>query len=169
MTCSPRCVRPSQCSGVWNGGLRSRDLLEFTTVDAARSCGLEARVGSITPGKDADIILLRTDDLTVFPVTDPAATIVSAGHPGLVDTVLVAGRVVKRDGALVGADLPALRARLLASRNRIAEAAGIPRDGTWRPRPEAKQERTGGMSYDALQARNSPGPGDRHHPRGPVA
>jgi cytosine/adenosine deaminase-related metal-dependent hydrolase len=121
-----------------DGGLRSRDLLEFTTVDAARSCGLEARVGSITPGKDADLILLRTDDLTVFPVTDPAATIVSAGHPGLVDTVLVAGRVVKRDGALVGVDLPALRSRLLASRNRIAEAAGIPLDGSWRPRPEAK-------------------------------
>ncbi|WP_019074195.1 amidohydrolase family protein [Streptomyces hokutonensis] len=121
-----------------DGGLRSRDLLEFTTVDAARSCGLDAQVGSITPGKDADIILLRTDDLTVFPVTDPAATIVSAGHPGLVDTVLVAGRVVKRDGVLVGVDLPALRSRLLASRNRIAEAAGIPLDGTWRPRPEAK-------------------------------
>ena len=121
-----------------DGGLRSRDLLEFTTVDAARSCGLDARVGSVTPGKDADIILLRTDDLTVFPVTDPAATLVSAGHPGLVDTVLVAGRVVKRDGVLVGVDLPALRSRLLASRNRIAEAAGIPLDGTWRPRPEAR-------------------------------
>ncbi|XUL85610.1 amidohydrolase family protein [Streptomyces galilaeus] len=121
-----------------DGGLRSRDLLEFTTVDSARSCGLDARIGSITPGKDADLILLRTDDLTVFPVTDPAATIVSAGHPGLVDTVLVAGRVVKRDGVLVGIDLPTLRSRLLASRNRIAEAAGIPLDGTWRPRPEAK-------------------------------
>jgi cytosine/adenosine deaminase-related metal-dependent hydrolase len=116
-----------------DGGLRSRDLLEFATVDAARSCGLDARTGSITPGKDADVILLRTDDLTVFPVTDPVATIVSAGHPGLVDTVLVAGRVVKRDGVLVGVDLAALRTRLLASRNRIAAAAGIPLDGTWRP------------------------------------
>ncbi|MFC8663532.1 amidohydrolase family protein [Streptomyces sp. NPDC057199] len=118
-----------------DGGLRSRDLLEFTTVDAARSCGLDARTGSITPGKDADIILLRTDDPTVFPVTDPAATVVSAGHPGLVDTVLVAGRVVKRDGVLVGVDLPALRTRLLESRNRVAAAAGVPLDGTWRPRP----------------------------------
>ncbi|WP_234048451.1 amidohydrolase family protein [Streptomyces liliifuscus] len=118
-----------------DGGLRSRDLLEFTTVDAARSCGLDARTGSITPGKDADIILLRTDDPTVFPVTDPAATVVSAGHPGLVDTVLVAGRVVKRDGVLVGVDLPALRTRLLESRNRVAAAAGAPLDGTWRPRP----------------------------------
>ncbi len=69
----------------------------------------------------------------MFPVTDPAGSIVSAGHPGLVDTVLVAGQVVKRDGELVGVDLPALRSRLFASRDRIAAAAGIPVDGTWRP------------------------------------
>jgi cytosine/adenosine deaminase-related metal-dependent hydrolase len=118
-----------------DGGLRSRDLLEFATVDAARSCGLGPRTGSITPGKDADVILLRADDLTVFPVTDPVATVVSAGHPGLVDTVLVAGRVVKRDGVLVGVDVAALRTRLVESRNRIAAAAGVPLDGTWRPRP----------------------------------
>ncbi|MER6073988.1 amidohydrolase family protein [Streptomyces sp. NPDC001296] len=118
-----------------DGGLNSRDLLEFTTIDAAASCGLDARTGSLTPGKDADIILLRTDDITVFPVTDPAGTIVSAGHPGLVDTVLVAGRVVKRDGTLLDVDLPALKTRLIASRDRIAAAAGVPLDGTWRPQP----------------------------------
>jgi cytosine/adenosine deaminase-related metal-dependent hydrolase len=116
-----------------DGSLKSRDLLEFTTIDAAASCGLEGSTGSLTPGKAADVILLRTDDITVFPVTDPAGTIVSAGHPGLIDTVLVAGRAVKRNGALVGVDLPALRARLLASRGRIAAAAGIPLDGTWCP------------------------------------
>ncbi|MER5514339.1 amidohydrolase family protein [Streptomyces sp. NPDC002763] len=121
-----------------DGGLRSRDLLAFTTIDAARSCGLDARTGSITPGKDADVILLRADDLTVFPVTDPAATVVSAGHPGLVDTVLVAGRVVKRDGVLVDVDLAPLKNRLLASRDRIAAAAGIPLDGTWHPRPATR-------------------------------
>jgi 5-methylthioadenosine/S-adenosylhomocysteine deaminase len=116
-----------------DGGLNSRDLLSFVTVDAAQSCGLEDRVGSITPGKSADLVLLRADDPTVFPVTDAVGTIVSAGHPGLVDTVLVAGKVVKRDGRLSGVDLPALQARLLASRDRIAAAAGIPVDGTWRP------------------------------------
>jgi 5-methylthioadenosine/S-adenosylhomocysteine deaminase len=120
-----------------DGGLRSRDVLEFATVDGARACGLAARTGSITPGHDADVILLRADDLTVFPASNPAGTVVTAGHPGLVDTVLVAGRVVKRDGVLVDVDLPALRTRLLESRNRIAAAAGIPLDGTWRPRPES--------------------------------
>ncbi|MFC1437347.1 amidohydrolase family protein [Streptacidiphilus sp. N1-10] len=121
-----------------DGTLRSRDLLSFTTLDAAASCGLAARTGSITPGKDADLILLRTDDLTVFPVTDPAGTIVSAGHPGLVDTVLVAGRVVKRDGVLVDVDLAKLRTRLLESRDRIAAAAGIALDGSWQPRAESE-------------------------------
>ncbi|MFG1953360.1 amidohydrolase family protein [Micromonospora sp. NPDC048830] len=121
-----------------DGGLRSRDLLEYATVDGARACGLETRTGSLTPGKDADVILLRADDLTVFPVFDPAGTVVTAGHPGLVDTVLVAGHVVKHDGVLVDVDLPALRARLLESRDRIATAAGIPLGGTWRPLPESE-------------------------------
>ncbi|MFC8519706.1 amidohydrolase family protein [Streptomyces sp. NPDC057257] len=121
-----------------DGGLNSRDLLAFTTIDAAASCGLDARTGSLTPGKDADIILLRADDITVLPVTDPAATIVSHGHPGLVDTVLVAGRVVKRDGALIGVDLPTLKERLTASRDRVAAAAGVRLDRTWRPQPASK-------------------------------
>ena len=116
-----------------NGGLEARDLLDFATIDGAAACGLAARTGSISPGKDADVILLRADELSVFPFNNPAGTIVAAGHPGVVDTVLVAGRVVKRYGALVGVDLPALRARLLASRDRIAAGAGIALDGTWRP------------------------------------
>ncbi|MGA5454525.1 amidohydrolase family protein [Streptomyces umbrinus] len=120
-----------------DGRLRSRDLLGFATIDAAASMGLAHRTGSLTPGKDADIILLRTDDLTIFPVSDPAGSIVSQGHPGLVDTVLAAGRVVKRDGALVDVDLPALRKRLLSSRDRIATAAGVALDGTWNPQPAA--------------------------------
>ena len=82
--------------------------------------------------------IFRKPTMPHFPVTDPAATIVSAGHPGLADTVLTAGRVVKRDGVLVDIDLAALRTRLLASRNRIAAAAGIPLDSTWRPQPETE-------------------------------
>ncbi|MEV4130438.1 amidohydrolase family protein [Nocardia sp. NPDC049707] len=121
-----------------DGGLLARDLLQFTTIDAAASCGLAARTGSLTPGKSADIILLRTDDPTVFPVTDPVGTIVSAGHPGLVDTVLVAGRVVKCDGKLLEADLPMLRNRLLESRDRIAAAAGVQLNGTWDPQPDTE-------------------------------
>ena len=121
-----------------DGGLTSREVLGFGTIDGARACGLSTRTGSLSPGKDADVVLLRADDPTVFPFGNPAGTIVAAGHPGLVDTVLVAGRVVKRDGRLVGVDLPALNSRLLESRNRIAAAAGIPLDGSWRPPTESE-------------------------------
>ncbi|MFI6093116.1 hypothetical protein [Streptomyces sp. NPDC051218] len=59
---------------------------------------------------------------------------VAEGVPAAVDTVLVVGRVIKRNGALVGADLPAPRRRLIESRNRIAEAAGVQLDGTRDPK-----------------------------------
>ncbi|MFD1541577.1 amidohydrolase family protein [Nonomuraea guangzhouensis] len=116
-----------------DGGLTARDVAEFATVDGARACGLDARTGSIAIGKDADLILLDAEDLSVFPVSNPVGTIVAAGHPGLVDSVFVAGRAVKRDGRLLGVDLAALRARLLESRDRIAAAAGIAVDGSWMP------------------------------------
>jgi cytosine/adenosine deaminase-related metal-dependent hydrolase len=108
-------------------------VLEFATIDGASACGLADRTGTLSPGKDADVILLSADDPTVFPFNNPAGTIVVAGHPGLVDTVLVAGRVVKRGGRLLDVDLPTLRSRLIESRDRIAAAAGVPLDGTWRP------------------------------------
>jgi cytosine/adenosine deaminase-related metal-dependent hydrolase len=115
------------------GALTTRDVLAFATVDGARTCGLGARTGSITVGKDADLVLLDAEDPSVFPVGDPVGTIVAAGHPGLVDSVFVAGRAVKRDGRLLGLDFPALRTRLLESRDRIAAAAGIAVDGSWQP------------------------------------
>jgi cytosine/adenosine deaminase-related metal-dependent hydrolase len=115
------------------GRLTSRDVLAFATVDGARACGRDARTGSLTVGKDADFLLLDAEDVSVFPVGDPVGTIVAAGHPGLVDSVFVAGRPVKRDGKLLGVDVAALRARLLESRDRIAAAAGITLDGSWTP------------------------------------
>ncbi|WP_103354590.1 amidohydrolase family protein [Amycolatopsis sp. CA-128772] len=111
----------------------ARDVLGFATIDGARACGRGDRTGSLTVGKDADLVLLDAEDPAVFPVGDPAGTLVSAGHPGLVDSVFVAGRAVKRHGRLLGVDLPSLRARLLASRDRIAAAAGIAVDGSWQP------------------------------------
>jgi 5-methylthioadenosine/S-adenosylhomocysteine deaminase len=116
-----------------DGGLTARDVLEFATVNGALTCGLDARAGSVTVGKDADLILLDAEDPSIFPVNNAVGTIVAAGHPGLVDSVFVAGEAVKRDGRLLGVDLPALRTRLLESRDRIAAAAGIAVDGSWTP------------------------------------
>ncbi|MFD2470857.1 amidohydrolase family protein [Amycolatopsis silviterrae] len=108
-----------------DGGLVARDLLEFATVDGARTCGRESRAGSISVGKDADLLLLDAEDLSVFPVNDPVSTVVTAAHPGVVDSVFVGGQAVKRDGKLLGVDLPRLRDRLLESRDRVAAAAGM--------------------------------------------
>jgi 5-methylthioadenosine/S-adenosylhomocysteine deaminase len=115
------------------GAVTTRDVLAFATIDGARACGRGDRTGSLTVGKDADLLLLDAEDPSVFPVADPAGTIVSAGHPGLVDSVFVAGKAVKRNGRLLEADLPSLRERLLESRDRIAAAAGIAVDGSWQP------------------------------------
>lgn len=109
----------------------TRDVLECATVNGARACG--RNTGSLTPGKAADLVLLDAEDLSVFPVNDPVGTIVATGHPGLVDSVFVAGKVVKRDGRLLDGDLPTLRARLLESRDRIVAAADIAVDGSWTP------------------------------------
>ncbi|GAA3566464.1 amidohydrolase family protein [Amycolatopsis ultiminotia] len=108
-----------------DGTLTTRDVAEFATIDGARTCGLGDRTGSLTVGKDADLIVLDAQDPALFPVNDPVAGIVTAGHPGVVDSVFVAGKAVKRHGRLLGLDLPRLRTRLLESRDRIAAAAGL--------------------------------------------
>jgi cytosine/adenosine deaminase-related metal-dependent hydrolase len=87
--------------------------------------GLDSQVGSLTPGKQADIILLRADDLAMFPVTDPVASVVMQGGIGQVDTVLVAGRIVKRDGHLLYGPLAEKKTALRKSGERILTDFGL--------------------------------------------
>ena len=70
-------------------------------------------------GKEADVIVLRTDGIRMTPASDAVAAAVLYATPADVETVLVAGRPVKRAGRLVGVDWPALSARLARSRSRI--------------------------------------------------
>ena len=93
--------------------LSSRDVLEFATIEGARVCGLDDRAGSLTPGKQADVVVLRCDHTNTYPVIDPVSTVVLQADTRNVDTVFVAGRALKRDGQLVDADLR--RARDLAA------------------------------------------------------
>src|SRR5690242_17253095 len=105
--------------------LTHRDVLEFATIDGARSIGLEDRVGSLTAGKQADIVLLQTNAINTAPVLDPTATIVTYADTANVDTVFVAGNAVKRDGRLVGVDLKSAISRLEESRNHILSQGGL--------------------------------------------
>ena len=82
------------------------DVLKMATLDGAAALGLADRTGSLRPGKQADVIVLRLDDInTLTAERDPIAAVVTAAHPHNVDTVLVAGQVVKSNGGLVDTDL----------------------------------------------------------------
>lgn len=104
-----------------------RTLLECATIVGARACGLEHRTGSLTVGKDADIVLVRRSDLNLTPVTDPVGAIVLAAHPGNVDTVMVRGVLKKQAGRMVGMDLERIRRQATASRDRLLAASAAAR------------------------------------------
>jgi len=88
--------------------LTVREVLEFATIEGARANGLERKIGTLTPGKDADIILLRTDRLNVMPMNNAVGAVVTSMGPQNVDTVLIAGKVMKRNGQLIGVDFARL-------------------------------------------------------------
>ena len=82
----------------------ARQALALGTIEGARSLGLDAVTGSLTPGKRADIILVATGHPNLGVLTDPARLLVTAAQPGNVDTVLANGQILKRGGALVTLD-----------------------------------------------------------------
>ncbi|WP_052664071.1 amidohydrolase family protein [Nitriliruptor alkaliphilus] len=95
------------------------DLLEFATIRGAEACGLGHRIGSITPGKDADLIIMDLEAPNLVPANDIAGSVVGAGHAGNVETVMVAGRIVKHQSRLVDVSLSEVRARAESSRDRL--------------------------------------------------
>ncbi|WP_333826660.1 amidohydrolase family protein [Pararhodobacter sp.] len=112
----------------------ARDALRWATIGGAEALGIGHRVGTLTPGKQADIVLLRATDLNLWPVHNPVFSAVEFAHPGNVDTVLVGGKVVKRKGQLsVGeGKLRKMRDDLLASTERVLSAADYRIDGALR-------------------------------------
>jgi cytosine/adenosine deaminase-related metal-dependent hydrolase/ribose/xylose/arabinose/galactoside ABC-type transport system permease subunit len=105
--------------------ITARDVLRYATIEGARANGLDAKVGSLTPGKQADIIILRTDRMNVTPVNDPATAVVTSMDTGNVDTVLIGGRVMKRGGMLLHVDWPAVRRLASDSRDFVIARSGF--------------------------------------------
>jgi len=105
--------------------LNVRDVLRFATVNGAKHLRLDGKTGSLTPGKEADIILLDATALNVAPLNSVPGAVVSLMDRTNVETVIVAGKVRKWKGKLVGVDLNHLRRQLEASRDYIFAAAGI--------------------------------------------
>jgi cytosine/adenosine deaminase-related metal-dependent hydrolase len=108
--------------------LTSRDVIRFATLEGAKGLKLDGKVGSLTPGKEADIVLLDATAINVTPLNHVPGAVVTLMERNNVDTVLVAGKVRKWKGELLDVDLPKLRAELEASRDYLFEAAGVERD-----------------------------------------
>jgi len=104
--------------------LTNREALTMATVNGADHVGLGQSVGRIAVGQQADLLLLRAEDVATMPLNNAIGTIVQGVDASQVDSVFVAGQVRKWNGRLVGVDPDSLRADLYASRDRIAGAVG---------------------------------------------
>ena len=105
--------------------LTCRDLLEFATIEGARCANLDSKVGTLTPGKEADLLLLTTDRLNIWPLNNAAGVVVNQMNPGNVDAVFIAGKVKKWRGNLVGVDLPRVRRLVQDARDAVMRRAGF--------------------------------------------
>ncbi|HLF27336.1 MAG TPA: amidohydrolase family protein [Anaerolineae bacterium] len=105
--------------------ITTRDVIEFATIEGARANGLADKTGSLTPGKEADLILLRTDRPNVFPINDPIGAVVWGMDTSNVDSVFVAGKALKRNGQLLGVDLNRIQKMAYASRDYVVEKSGF--------------------------------------------
>ena len=106
--------------------LKARDVLEYATIEGARANGLENKVGTLAPGKEADVIVLRTDRLNVMPMNNAVGAVVTSMGPQNVDTVLIGGKVMKRNGRLVGVDMNRIARLGKEAQARAYKAADIP-------------------------------------------
>jgi cytosine/adenosine deaminase-related metal-dependent hydrolase len=99
--------------------LTARDTLEFATIEGARANGLDHKTGTLTPGKEADLIMLSTNRINVMPINDPIGAVVWGMDTGNVDSVYVAGKAMKRHGELVDVDINRLRSLAYDARDYV--------------------------------------------------
>jgi 5-methylthioadenosine/S-adenosylhomocysteine deaminase len=102
-----------------------RDVLELATIVGARTLGLDKKTGSLTPGKQADIIMINLDDLNMVPRNDPVAAAILICNPSNVSWVFVDGQVKKRDGKLVGVDIAKQRTLMVSSHDYLTQGLDL--------------------------------------------
>lgn len=113
------------------GLITSREVLSWATIGGAEVAGIADRTGSLTPGKQADIVIIDGGAVNVAPVIDPVGAVVCAADVSNVKTVLVGGRILKQDFRLT-ADLAAPRKAVEASKDYLVGKFGEPEPG-WLP------------------------------------
>jgi 5-methylthioadenosine/S-adenosylhomocysteine deaminase len=105
--------------------LSCRELLEFATIEGARCANIDSKVGTLTPGKEADLLLLTADRLNIWPLNNAPGVVVNLMNPGNVDTVFIAGKVKKWRGNLVGVDVPRVLRLAQDARDAVMRRAGF--------------------------------------------
>lgn len=104
--------------------LEAREVLKMATIDGAQAIGMDHKIGSITPGKEADIILLSLDSINLYPVHHLTGQIVLGANRNNVDTVIVKGRTLKRNGRMIHPLIP-LRTLARESMQSITQTAMV--------------------------------------------
>jgi 5-methylthioadenosine/S-adenosylhomocysteine deaminase len=105
--------------------LSARDVMEFATIEGARANGLEKKAGSLTPGKEADLILLRKDRINVLPMNDAEGAVVLAMDTSNVDSVFIAGKPKKLHGELIDVDLKKIASEAQRSREYLLDKGKV--------------------------------------------
>ncbi|MGX9885194.1 amidohydrolase family protein [Streptomyces sp. NPDC002276] len=114
-----RAVNAAYGTGGELSRITTRDVLDFATLQGARTNGLGDVTGSLTVGKKADLLVVRAEDLNNMPLNDPIGTLVLGSDARNISAVFVDGQPRKWDGQVLDVDLPALRAEVNASRDHV--------------------------------------------------
>jgi cytosine/adenosine deaminase-related metal-dependent hydrolase len=108
--------------------MTARQVLHMATRGGALCNGLGAKVGTLTPGKEADIVMIDAEDILTMPLNNAIGTVVIGADTSSVRNVLIAGQFKKWDGKLVGVDVERIRRLVHESRDYVARASGL-----WEP------------------------------------
>ena len=99
-----------------------RDVLQCATINGAVCAGLAGKIGSISPGAEADIVMIRADDINLYPSNNALGTVVQAADRSNVDTVIIGGRIRKQGGKILGLDMAKLKRSVEESRRYLFAA-----------------------------------------------
>jgi 5-methylthioadenosine/S-adenosylhomocysteine deaminase len=108
--------------------LMVRDVLYCATMGGAHCAGLEDKIGSLTPGKEADLLMIRTDQINLYPSNNAVGTVVQAAERSNIDTVIIGGRVRKYRGQVVDLDMARLKAMVDESIDHLFKTVGYQPD-----------------------------------------
>lgn len=102
---------------------KTTDVLRMATLGGAEVMHVESLIGSIVPGKKADLVIFRCDDIDTVPVVNPIGTVIFHASPKNIDTVIVDGKIIKHDGQLVGVDWQTLHDQIIGRSQRLTDQA----------------------------------------------